>query len=156
MKGMKLRGGSHQAIEEKEHLKLSQEQRSVASITYQNLFNLFPKMSGMSGTIKDGKEELLEVYNKRVVVIPPRKPMIRKDMPDKYFKTSEEQFNAVIQETVRRHKTGQPVLLIASLISDTEMLSKLLVQENIEHSVLNANNAFWEAEIIKEAGKKML
>ena len=154
MNGMKLRGGSHQAIEEKEHLKISQEQRSVASITYQNLFNLFPKMAGMSGTIADGKDELLEVYHKRVIVIPPRKPMIRKDMPDKYFKTSEEQFDAVIQETVRRHNTGQPVLLIASLISDTEMLSKLLVQENIEHSVLNANNAFWEAEIIKEAGQK--
>ena len=154
MKGMKLRGGSHQAIEEKEHLKISQEQRSVASVTYQNLFNLFPKMSGMSGTIADGKEELLEVYNKRVVVIPPRKPLARKDLPDKYFKTSEEQFDAVIKETVKRHNTGQPVLLIASLISDTEMLSKLLVQENIEHSVLNANNAFWEAEIIKEAGQR--
>lgn len=154
MKGMKLRGGSHQAIEEKEHLKISQEQRSVASITYQNLFNLFPRMSGMSGTIADGKDELLEVYNKRVVVIPPRKPLARKDLPDKYFKTSEEQFDAVIKETVKRHNTGQPVLLIASLISDTEMLSKLLVQENIEHSVLNANNAFWEAEIIKEAGQK--
>lgn len=154
MKGMKLRGGSHQAIEEKEHLKISQEQRSVASVTYQNLFNLFPRMSGMSGTIADGKDELLEVYNKRVVVIPPRKPLARKDLPDKYFKTSEEQFDAVIKETVKRHKTGQPVLLIASLISDTEMLSKLLVQEKIEHSVLNANNAFWEAEIIKEAGQK--
>lgn len=154
MKGMKLRGGSHQAIEEKERLKLSQEQRSVASITYQNLFNLFPKMSGMSGTIADGKDELLEVYHKQVVVIPPNKPMVRKDLPDKYFKTSEEQFDAVIKETVKRHNTGQPVLLIASLISDTEMLSKLLVQENIEHSVLNANNAFWEAEIIKEAGQK--
>lgn len=154
MKGMKLRGGSHQAIEEKEHLKISQEQRSVASVTYQNLFNLFPKMSGMSGTIADGKDELLEVYNKRVVVIPPRKPLARKDLPDKYFKTSEEQFDAVIKETVKRHNTGQPVLLIASLISDTEMLSKLLVQENIEHSVLNANNAFWEAEIIKEAGQR--
>lgn len=154
MKGMKLRGGSHQAIEEKERLKLSQEQRSVASITYQNLFNLFPKMSGMSGTIADGKDELLEVYHKQVVVIPPNKPMARKDLPDKYFKTSEEQFDAVIKETVKRHNTGQPVLLIASLISDTEMLSKLLVQENIEHSVLNANNAFWEAEIIKEAGQK--
>lgn len=154
MNGMKLRGGSHQAIEEKERLKLSQEQRSVASITYQNLFNLFPKMSGMSGTIADGKDELLEVYHKQVVVIPPNKPMARKDLPDKYFKTSEEQFDAVIKETVRRHNTGQPVLLIASLISDTEMLSKLLVQENIEHSVLNANNAFWEAEIIKEAGQK--
>lgn len=154
MNGMKLRGGSHQAIEEKERLKLSQEQRSVASITYQNLFNLFPKMSGMSGTIADGKDELLEVYNKRVVVIPPRKPLARKDLPDKHFKTSEEQFDAVIKETVKRHNTGQPVLLIASLISDTEMLSKLLVQENIEHSVLNANNAFWEAEIIKEAGQK--
>lgn len=154
MTGMKLRGGSHQAIEEKEHVELSDEQRSVASITYQNLFNLFPKMSGMSGTIKDGKEELLEVYHKQVVVIPPNKPLARIDLPDQYFKTSEEQFDAVIQETVRRHKTGQPVLLIASLISDTEMLSKLLVQENIEHSVLNANNAFWEAEIIKEAGQK--
>lgn len=154
MTGMKLRGGSHQAIEEKEHVELSDEQRSVASITYQNLFNLFPKMSGMSGTIKDGKEELLEVYRKQVVVIPPNKPLARIDLPDLYFKTSEEQFDAVIQETVKRHKTGQPVLLIASLISDTEMLSKLLVQENIEHSVLNANNAFWEAEIIKEAGQK--
>ena len=154
MKGMKLRGGSHQAIEEKEHLKLSQEQRSVASITYQNLFNLFPKMSGMSGTIADGKDELLEVYHKQVVIIPPNKPLARIDLPDKYFKTSEEQFDAVIKETVKRHSTGQPVLLIASLISDTEMLSKLLVQENIEHSVLNANNAFWEAEIIKEAGQK--
>lgn len=154
MNGMKLRGGSHQAIEEKERLKLSQEQRSVASVTYQNLFNLFPKMSGMSGTIADGKDELLEVYHKQVVVIPPNKPMVRKDLPDKYFKTSEEQFDAVIKETVKRHNTGQPVLLIASLISDTEMLSKLLVQENIEHSVLNANNAFWEAEIIKEAGQK--
>ena len=154
MTGMKLRGGSHQAIEEKEHLKLSQEQRSVASITYQNLFNLFPKMSGMSGTIADGKDELLEVYHKQVVVIPPNKSLARIDLPDQYFKTSEEQFDAVIKETVKRHKTGQPVLLIASLISDTEMLSKLLVQENIEHSVLNANNAFWEAEIIKEAGQK--
>lgn len=154
MNGMKLRGGSHQAIEEKERLKLSQEQRSVASVTYQNLFNLFPKMSGMSGTIADGKDELLEVYHKQVVIIPPNKPLARKDLPDKYFKTSEEQFDAVIKETVKRHNTGQPVLLIASLISDTEMLSKLLVQENIEHSVLNANNAFWEAEIIKEAGQK--
>lgn len=154
MTGMKLRGGSHQAIEEKEHVELSDEQRSVASITYQNLFNLFPKMSGMSGTIKDGKDELLEVYHKQVVVIPPNKPLARIDLPDQYFKTSEEQFDAVIKETVKRHKTGQPVLLIASLISDTEMLSKLLVQENIEHSVLNANNAFWEAEIIKEAGQK--
>lgn len=154
MNGMKLRGGSHQAIEEKERLKLSQEQRSVASITYQNLFNLFPKMSGMSGTIADGKDELLEVYHKQVVINPPNKPLARKDLPDKYFKTSEEQFDAVIKETVKRHQTGQPVLLIASLISDTEMLSKLLVQENIEHSVLNANNAFWEAEIIKEAGQK--
>ena len=154
MTGMKLRGGSHQAIEEKEHVELSDEQRSVASITYQNLFNLFPKMSGMSGTIKDGKDELLEVYHKQVVVIPPNKPLARIDLPDQYFKTSEEQFDAVIKETVKRHETGQPVLLIASLISDTEMLSKLLVQENIEHSVLNANNAFWEAEIIKEAGQR--
>ena len=89
MTGMKLRGGSHQAIEEKEHVELSDEQRSVASITYQNLFNLFPKMSGMSGTIKDGKDELLEVYHKQVVVIPPNKPLARIDLPDQYFKTSD-------------------------------------------------------------------
>lgn len=154
MYGMKMRGGSHQAIEEKEHVAISQETRSVASITYQNLFNLFPKMSGMSGTIQDGKDELMRVYGKRVVVIPPHKPMQRKDLPDLYFRTSEEQFKAVIQETIKRHKTGQPVLLITSLISNTEMLSKLLVQEHIEHSILNANNAYWEAEIIKEAGQK--
>ncbi len=154
MEGMKLRGGSHQAIEQKEHVKLSQEQRSMASVTYQNLFNLFPKMSGMSGTIADGKEELLKVYSKRVVIIPPRKKVQRVDLPDQYFKTSEEQFEAVIEETLKRHATGQPVLLIASLISDTELLSKILVQKGIEHSVLNANNAFWEAEIVKEAGQK--
>lgn len=153
MEGMKLRGGSHQAIEEKEHVKLSQEQRSMASVTYQNLFNLFPRMSGMSGTISDGKDELMDVYGKRVVVIPPRKPLARIDMPDQYFKTSEEQFEAVIDETLKRHATGQPVLLIASLISDTELLSQILVQKGIEHSVLNANNAFWEAEIVKEAGQ---
>ena len=154
MYGMKMRGGSHQAIEEKEHVAISQETRSVASITYQNLFNLFPKMSGMSGTIQDGKDELMRVYGKRVVVIPAHKPMQRKDLPDLYFRTSEEQFKAVIQETIKRHKIGQPVLLITSLISNTEMLSKLLVQEHIEHSILNANNAYWEAEIIKEAGQK--
>lgn len=154
MQGMKLRGGAHQAIEEKEHVKISQETRSIASVTYQNLFNSFPRMSGMSGTIKDGKDELMRVYGKRVVVIPPHKEMERIDYPDLYFKTSEEQFDAVLKETIKRHKTGQPVLLITTLISDTELLSKLLLQENIEHSVLNANNAFWEAEIIKEAGQK--
>ena len=88
------------------------------------------------------------------MIIPPRKEVQRIDLPDQYFKSSEDQFEAVIEETLKRHATGQPVLLIASLISDTELLSKILVQKGIEHSVLNANNAFWEAEIVKEAGQK--
>ena len=154
MKGVKLKGGLHQAIEEKEHVHISQETRSVASVTFQNLFLLFPRMSGMSGTIQDGKDELMRVYGKKVVSIPPHKKVQRIDYPDLYFKTSEEQFEAVLKETIQRHKKGQPVLLITTLISDTELLSKLLIQNQIEHSVLNANNAFWEAEIIKEAGQK--
>lgn len=154
MKGVKLKGGLHQAIEEKEHVNVSQETRSVASITFQNLFLLFPRMSGMSGTIQDGKDELMRVYGKKVVSIPPHKKVQRIDYPDLYFKTSEEQFQAVLDETIKRHQKRQPVLLITTLISDTELLSKLLIEHQIEHSVLNANNAFWEAEIIKEAGQK--
>lgn len=154
MQGVKLKGGLHQSLEQKEQVKISQETRSVASITYQNLFLLFPRMSGMSGTIQDGKDELMRVYGKSVVTIPPHKKVHRIDYPDLYFRTSEEQFKAVLDETIKRHEKGQPVLLITTLISDTECLSKLLIEHQIEHSVLNANNAFWEAEIIKEAGQK--
>ena len=153
MQGVKLRGGQHQAIEMKEKLKVSQENRSVASITYQNLFLLFPKMAGMSGTISDAREELLDVYGEKVIVIPPNRPVQRKDLPDFYFKNAEEQFEQAIERAVAVHRTGQPVLIVVTTIGETELISALLMERKIPHSVLNANNAFWEADMIKVAGQ---
>ena len=153
LNGVKLRGGQHQALECKEQVEITQENRSMASITYQNFFSMFPKMSGMSGTIYDAKDELFEVYKKEVVVIPTNNPIKRVDCPDWYFSDSSKQFEAVIRLAVKKHETGQPVLIVTTMISDTEIISHLLVKEGIPHSVLNANNAFWEADIIKEAGQ---
>ncbi len=153
MPGVKLRGGQHQALEVKEKLEISKENRSIASITYQNLFKLFPKMSGMSGTISDAREEILNVYGTKVIVIPPNCPMKRKDLPDYYYKDVEHQFSEAITRAVQIHNTGQPVLIVVSTIGETELVSKRLLEEKIPHNVLNANNAFWEAEMIKEAGQ---
>ncbi len=153
MSGVKLRGGQHQAIEQKAKVKVSQENRSMASITYQNLFRLFSKMSGMSGTISDAAEELRSLYQVHTVVIPPNRPRIRKDLKDVYFKTTKQQIEAAMKLIVETHASGQPVLVVVSRIAETELVSSLLMEENIPHSVLNANNAFWEAEIIKEAGQ---
>jgi len=153
MPGVKLRGGQHQAIEVKEGLEVSMENRSVASITYQNLFLLFPKMSGMSGTISDASEEIRSVYGIDVIVIPPRAKLRRRDLRDFYYKNVKQQVAAAMKTIVETHKTGQPVLVVVSTIAETELVSKLLMEEQIPHSVLNANNAFWEAEIIKEAGQ---
>lgn len=152
MPGVKMRGGQHQAIEQKELIEVTQENRSVASITYQNLFLMFPHMAGMSGTIRDAAEEVFDIYHKKVVVIPTNHPIIRKDQKDVFFADFESQFNAAIKEAIKHHKTKQPVLIVASTIAETEYLSRLLINERIPHNVLNANNAFWEAEIIKEAG----
>lgn len=154
MKGVKMRGGQHQALEAKEKVKLTNENRSMASITYQNLFLLFEKMSGMSGTLSNAKDEFLDVYHEKVVVIPPNFPVQRIDYPDKVYANSKEQFLSAIAMTLQLHSTGQPVLIVASSISDTEILSQLLVREGIAHNVLNANNAYWEAQIIKEAGQR--
>ncbi len=153
LKGVKLRGGQHQAIECKERLEITQENRSMASITYQNFFSMFPKMAGMSGTIYDAKDELYNVYGKKVVVIPTNNPIMRVDCPDWYFSDSKKQFEAAIRLALKKHETGQPVLIVTTMISDTEIISHLLVEHGIPHSVLNANNAFWEADIIKEAGQ---
>ncbi len=152
--GMKLRGGQHQAIETKEGLKITQEQRSVASITYQNLFLMFPKMAGMSGTLEDAGLELFQVYKKTVVPIPTHKPCRRVDYKDQYYQNGVKQFEAVIQEAVSRHRKEQPVLIVTSTIQDTKIISQLLLEKEIPHCVLNANNVFWEADIIKEAGKR--
>ncbi len=154
LQGMKLRGGIHQAIEAKEKLELTQENRSVAAITYQNLFLLFPHLSGMSGTISDAKKELHKVYKKKVAIIPPNKPLQRIDRKDRFFKNAKLQYEEAIEEILRCHGIGQPVLVVASTIADTEVISHALVERKVPHNVLNANNAYWEAQIIKEAGQK--
>lgn len=152
--GMKLRGGMHQAIEAKEHIEITQETRSVASITYQNLFLLFPHMAGMSGTISDARKELWKIYKKKVAVIPPNRPLVRVDKEDLFYKNAEDQYDAAIKEILACHKKEQPVLVVTSTIADTELVSRVLIAKQIAHSVLNANNAFWEAQIIKEAGQR--
>lgn len=154
LQGMKLRGGIHQAIEAKEKLKITQENRSVAAITYQNLFLLFPRLSGMSGTISDAKKELRKVYKKKVAVIPPNRPLQRTDRKDLYFKNAKLQYQEAIKEILRCHETGQPVLVVASTIADTELISHALRERQVPHNVLNVNNAYWEAQMIKEAGQK--
>ena len=152
--GMKLRGGEHQALEEKEHLKITQEQRSVASITYQNLFLMFPEMCGMSGTFSDARRELWRVYRKRVVVVPPHKRLRRDDKADRYFMSAEDQYAAALKEALRAHELGRPVLVVTATIQDTRIFSGMLVERHVPHSVLNANNAYWEAEIIAAAGQE--
>ena len=153
MHGVKLRGGQHQAIEAKEKVEISQEYRTVASVTFQNLFMLFDKMAGMSGTLVDAKDELFEVYHKRVVKIPTNRQMIRKDYKDKYFRNAREQFHTAANDVIELHKTGQPVLVVLNSVTDTDLFSRLLIQYNIPHNVLNASNAFWEAQIIAGAGQ---
>lgn len=153
LKGVKLHGGQHQALEAKEKAEVSQETRSMASITYQKLFLMFPKMSGMSGTMADASDELQDLYQKRVLIIPPNRPLQRKDLKDCYYIKAEDQYEAAIKETVAIHKTGRPVLIVATTIGQTELISKLLMEDGIPHCVLNANNAFWEAEMIQEAGQ---
>lgn len=153
MPGVKLRGGIHQALEAKEKVEITQETRSIASVTYQNLFGLFEKVAGMSGTISDTREEMREIYGLKTIVIPTNRPNIRIDLKDKYYITKKEQCDAALKAVVRAHELGQPVLVVAAEISDTEAMSDLLIKQKIPHSVLNARNAYWEAEIIKEAGQ---
>ncbi|MCI9144693.1 MAG: accessory Sec system translocase SecA2, partial [Lachnospiraceae bacterium] len=153
MNGMKLRGGQHQALEAKEGVEISQENRSVAAVTFQNLFLMFPKMAGMSGTMIDASEELRSVYGAKVLVIPPNRPRQRVDLPDGYFRNKKEQIQAAVEETLELHATGRPVLIVASNIVDTESVSRKLLEAQVPHNVLNANNAYWEAQIIREAGQ---
>ena len=153
MSGVKLSGGQHQALEAKEKVKISAESRYMASVTFQNLFLMFPKMSGMSGTISDAAGELWDVYHKEVVVIPPNRPVRRKDLRDRCYRNAEQQLTAAMKEVIAIHETGRPVLIVVSTIPETELASGYLVRARVPHSVLNANNAFWEAEIIREAGR---
>jgi preprotein translocase subunit SecA len=151
--GMKLESGLHQAIEAKEHVKITPETRAMASITYQNLFRMFPHLCGMTGTAKTDAEEFRETYNLDVVVIPTHKPMIRTDKPDKLFVTTEEKVYASLDIVQAAHKKRQPVLLETGSVSMSNLYSRVLLQAGIPHNLLNARSAAKEAQIVAEAGQ---
>lgn len=153
LEGITLKNGQHQALEVKENVPLSNENRSIASITYQNLFKLFKKISGMSGTAKVAEQEFIETYNLKVICIPTNKPVIRIDRKDKIYATLPEKIVAILEFVKKIHATGQPLLIVSGSVQATELYSTLLLNEGIAHSVLNAHNAAKEAEIISEAGE---
>lgn len=153
LESTKLQGGQHQAIEAKENVKISPEMRAMASITYQNLFLLFRKLAGMTGTGKPAEEEFIEIYNMEVIRIPTNKPVQRKDLPDKIFTTLPEKVNACVQEIKRIHQTGQPILVVSGSVRMSELFSEILLMEGVPHSLLNAYNAAKEAQMISEAGR---
>lgn len=153
LEGTRLQSGIYQAIETKERVKKSQDSRAMASVTYQSLFKLFPKMAGMSGTLKIAEEELIETYGLSVITIPTHKPLIRVDYPDKIYTTIPEKLKATVDLVKERHAIGQPILLVSGTVELTELYSKLLLQEGIPHNTLTASNAAKEAQMIAEAGQ---
>lgn len=153
LEGITLKNGQHQALEAKENVPLSNENRSIASITYQNLFKLFKKISGMSGTAKVAEQEFIETYNLKVICIPTNKPVIRIDKKDKIYSTLPEKIIAILEFVKKIHAIGQPLLIVSGSVQATDLYSALLLNEGIAHSVLNAHNAVKEAEIISEAGE---
>ena len=154
MFGRRYSDGLHQAIEAKEGVKVENESKTLATITFQNFFRLYKKLSGMTGTAQTEEEEFQEIYRLDVIVIPTNKPLARLDFPDSIYKTELAKFNAVIQEVVKAHEMGQPVLIGTVSIEKSELLSKLLRKRGIAHNVLNAKFHDKEAEIVAQAGKK--
>ncbi len=152
MVGRRYSDGLHQAIEAKEHVKVERESKTLATITFQNYFRMYKKISGMTGTAKTEEEEFQGIYNLDVVQIPTNKPMIRKDMNDMVYKTKRGKFNAVVEEIVERHATGQPILVGTVNVETSEMLSHLIKLRGVPHEVLNAKNHQKEAEIVAQAG----
>ncbi len=153
MYGRRFNEGLHQAIEAKEGVKVQSESKTLATITFQNYFRLYKKLSGMTGTGQTESEEFQEIYKLDVVEIPTNKPVIRKDLPDLVYKTENGKFNAVIDQIVEVHQNGQPVLVGTISIEKSELLSKMLKRRGIQHNVLNAKQHDKEAEIIAQAGK---
>lgn len=151
--GRRYSGGLHQAIEAKEGVEVKQENRILASITFQNYFRMYEKLAGMTGTALTSAEEFDKVYGLIVQPIPTNKPMIRIDLPDLVFKTQEEKWQAIVEEIKKRHQTGQPLLIGTVSIENNEKLSAMLSREGIPHNVLNAKNHEREGEIIAQAGK---
>ncbi len=153
MFGRRYSEGLHQAIEAKEGVRVREESRTLATITFQNLFRMYKKLAGMTGTALTEAEEFSKIYNLEVVAIPTNKPMIRQDLPDRIYKTEAEKFKAVVSEIKERHERGQPVLVGTISIEKNEILSTLLEREGIPHQVLNAKHHEREAEIIAQAGR---
>ena len=153
MQGRAFSEGLHQAIEAKEGVKINEETKTLATITFQNLFRMYKKLSGMTGTAKTEEEEFRNIYNMYVIQIPTNKPVIRKDMADLIFATKQDKYNAIIKEIKERHATGQPVLVGTIAIETSELISNMLKKERIKHEVLNAKNHAREAEIIAKAGE---
>ena len=153
MQGRAFSEGLHQAIEAKEGVKINEETKTLATITFQNLFRMYKKLSGMTGTAKTEEEEFRNIYNMYVIQIPTNKPVIRKDMADLIFATKQDKYNAIIKEIKERHATGQPVLVGTIAIETSELISNMLKKERIKHEVLNSKNHAREAEIIAKAGE---
>lgn len=153
MEGRRFSDGLHQALEAKEDVTIEKETRTIASITFQNLFRLYSKLSGMTGTAKTEEEEFREIYNMQVVPIPTNKPIIRKDNIDLLYPTLRTKYNAVIRDIASSYSKGQPVLVGTGSVEISELLSKLLIEESIPHEVLNAKNHAREADIILNAGQ---
>jgi len=154
MKGRRYSDGLHQAIEAKEGLQIQNESMTLASITFQNFFRMYNKLSGMTGTAKTEEEEFRNIYNMDVVAIPTNKPIIRDDRPDLIFKTMDGKFTAVIEDIKTRHEAGQPVLVGTVAVETSEVISALLKKRGVPHNVLNAKNHYREAEIIENAGQQ--
>ncbi|WP_440635220.1 preprotein translocase subunit SecA [Candidatus Pelagibacter sp. HIMB1746] len=154
LEGRRFGDGLHQALEAKEKIQIQNENQTLASITYQNYFKLYKKISGCTGTAVTESEEFFEIYNLSVVVIPTNKEMIRKDYNDLIFRTEKEKNDAIINKIIEKHEIGQPILVFTSSINKSEVYSKLLNEKNIKHVVLNAKNHENEAEIIANAGKE--
>lgn len=154
MDGRRYSDGLHQAIEAKEHVKIEEETKTMANITYQNFFRMYKKLSGMTGTAKTEKEEFREIYNMEVVTIPTNRPILREDRPDLLYPTLESKFKAVVEDIKERHATGQPVLVGTVAVETSELLSQMLDQAGIPHAVLNAKNHAKEAEIVVNAGQR--
>ena len=154
MHGRQFSDGLHQAIEAKEEVKINEETKTMATITFQNLFRMYNKLSGMTGTAKTEEEEFRDIYNMFVIQIPTNKPVIREDLADLVYATEEGKFKAIIRKIKEIHETGQPILVGTISVENNEKLSAMLKKEGLKHEVLNAKNHEREAEIIAKAGEK--
>ncbi len=153
MFGRRYSEGLHQAIEAKENVKIQAESKTLATITFQNLFRLYKKLSGMTGTAKTEEEEFFKIYQLTVEQVPTNKPMVRQDLPDQVYKSEAAKFKAIAQEVKQRHKKGQPVLIGTVSIAKNEILADVLKKEGLKFEVLNAKNHEREAHIISQAGR---